>query len=163
MDDDDFSRPLQIMLVEDNHGDALLLHEAITARQQGHVLHHVRDGEAALRLLSGIGEYKTPLRPDLILLDLNLPLLDGRQLLATLKRSAAWCDIPVVIMSASSSQTDVLVSYKLHATGYVTKPTDLDEFSHVAQSIDALWHSIVSNRRGQPEPMPTWASWPWSH
>jgi len=164
MNDTDFTSPLHILLVEDNHGDALLMREAITTDQPRHVLHHVRDGEEALRFLSRTGEHRNAVRPDLILLDLNLPLLDGRQLLARLKRSSAWCDIAVVVLSASSSQTDVLASYKLHATGYVTKPADLDEFSNVARSIDDLWRSISSNRLGgQPEPMPSWASWPWGN
>lgn len=163
MNEPEHTQPLHILLVEDNHGDALLMQEAITGAQSvRHVLHHVRDGEEALRFLSCSGKYHDAPRPDLILLDLNLPLLDGRQVLARLKRSPEWCDIPVVVLSASSSQTDVLASYKLHATGYVTKPADLDEFSNVARSIDDLWRSISDNRLGRHAPMPSWASWPWA-
>ncbi|MEY4754511.1 MAG: hypothetical protein RJA44_2186 [Pseudomonadota bacterium] len=162
MERQDSAGPLQVLLIEDNRGDVLLLQEAIRATGSGHTLHHVADGEAALRFLSRSGEHECAIEPDLILLDLNLPLLDGRQLLAVIKRHPQWCHIPVVVLSGSDSQIDQLATYKMHATGYVTKPADLDEFHLIASSLDQLWRSILSGRSGRPLPMPQWAAWPWS-
>lgn len=153
---------LQILLVEDNPGDVMLVREAMQENKIGNQLHHVGDGEAALRFLARQEPYEDAPRPDLILLDLNLPLLDGRQLLAEIKRHAQWCRIPVVVLTGSVSQLDQLAAYKLHATGYVTKPADLDEFHQIAGSLDELWRSISASRSGHHEPLPQWASWPWT-
>lgn len=158
----DTAAPLQVLLVEDNRGDAMLMQEAVDACGTGHILHHVSDGEAALRFLGRQREFREAPVPDLVLLDLNLPLLDGRQLLAEIKRHPQWCRIPVVVLTGSGSQLDQLAAYKLHATGYVTKPADLDEFHQIAGSLDDLWRSISASRSGQHEPLPQWASWPWT-
>ncbi|MEY4754510.1 MAG: hypothetical protein RJA44_2185 [Pseudomonadota bacterium] len=137
------SRWLQILLVEDNPGDVMLVREAMQENKIGNQLHHVGDGEAALRFLARQAPYEQVPRPDLILLDLNLPLLDGRGVLAAVKGHPDWHDIPVVIMTSSQAEADVLASYRLRANCYVVKPIDLDQFMHVVRSIEQFWVSIV--------------------
>lgn len=137
------ARWLQILLVEDNPGDVMLVREAMQENKIGNQLHHVGDGEAALRFLARQPPYEQAPRPDLILLDLNLPLLDGRGVLAAVKGTPDWHDIPVVIMTSSQAEADVLASYRLRANCYVVKPIDLDQFMHVVRSIEQFWVSIV--------------------
>lgn len=134
---------LQILLVEDNPGDVMLVREAMQDNKIGNQLHHVGDGEAALRFLARQAPYQDAPRPDLILLDLNLPRLDGRGVLTAVKSHPEWSDIPVVIMTSSQAETDIVASYKLRANCYVVKPIDLDQFMHVVRSIENFWVSIV--------------------
>ena len=135
--------PVEILLVEDNPGDAELTAMAL---MEGKVCNHlsvVSDGVEALAFLRGESPYENPPRPDLILLDLNLPKKDGREVLKEIKESPSLRTIPVVILTTSSSDADVLQSYHLHANCYISKPVDLDGFIKVVQSIDNFWLSVV--------------------
>lgn len=143
MSDSDHAHLLQILLVEDNPGDVMLVREAMLDNKIGNELHHVSDGRAALRFLAREAPYEHAPRPDLVLLDLNLPLLDGREVLAAIKSSKEWCEIPVVVMTSSQAEADIVASYKLKANCYVTKPLDLDQFMHVVHSIENFWFTIV--------------------
>lgn len=141
----DFERPhlLQILLVEDNPGDVMLVREAMLDNKIGNELHHVADGRSALDFLARKAPYESAPRPDLVLLDLNLPLLDGREVLSAIKSKPEWCEIPVVVMTSSQAEADIVASYKLKANCYVTKPLDLDQFMHVVHSIENFWFTIV--------------------
>lgn len=117
-------RPIDVLLVEDDPGDELMTREAFEDNKIGNTLHVVRDGEEALDFLYRRGEYESAPRPDLILLDLNLPKYDGRQVLEQVKSDTDLTDIPVVVLTTSAAEEDILRSYKLHANAYVTKPAD---------------------------------------
>jgi chemotaxis family two-component system response regulator Rcp1 len=137
-------RPIEILLVEDNAGDVLLTREAL---REGHVRNNLsvaKDGAEALAMLRRAPEYGEAPRPDLVLLDLNLPKLDGRQVLAEMKGDPDLRRIPVVVLTTSKSEEDVLRSYDLHANSYITKPVDFDQFMTVVQSIKEFWLSIVT-------------------
>jgi CheY-like chemotaxis protein len=135
--------PVDILLVEDSEGDARLAMEALRTCKIRNILHHVTDGEDAITFLRQEGKYATVPRPDLILLDLNLPRMDGRQVLAEIKADDKLKSIPVVILTISSAEEDILRSYNLHANCYITKPLDLDQFMKVVQSIEEFWLTIV--------------------
>ena len=137
------SEPVQILLVEDSPGDIRLTREVLRDARIANHLHIVSDGEQAMAFLRREGEYADMQRPDLILLDLNLPRKDGREVLAELKEDPELHLIPVIVLTTSSAEQDVLRSYDLKAACYITKPIDLDEFIAVVRSIETFWLSIV--------------------
>ena len=136
-------RPVEILLVEDNQPDVELTMEALEENKVRNNLHVVSDGEAAMDFLYKRAPYTDVPRPDLILLDLNLPRKDGREVLAEVKSDDGLKTIPVVILTTSQAEEDILRSYQLQANCYVTKPVKLSEFIKVVQSIDNFWLSIV--------------------
>lgn len=136
-------KPIEILLVEDNPADVRLTEEALKEGKVRNNLHVARDGVDALEYLLRVGKYADAVRPDLILLDLNLPRKDGREVLAAIKADADLKLIPVVVLTTSSAEADILRSYKLHANCYITKPVDLDQFVKVVKSIDDFWLTVV--------------------
>ncbi|MGH7828109.1 MAG: response regulator [Candidatus Binatia bacterium] len=137
------SRPVEILLVEDNPGDVRLTIEAL---KEGKLLNHVsvaEDGVEALASLRQIGKYAGQARPDLILLDLNLPKKDGREVLAEIKEDAELRHIPVVVLTTSTAEHDVLKTYDLHANCYINKPVDLEQFIEVVKTVGDFWFSVV--------------------
>jgi two-component system, chemotaxis family, response regulator Rcp1 len=136
-------RPIRILLVEDNPGDARLTQEALREGKIKNVLHHARDGVEALAYLRREGAHNEARTPDLILLDLNLPKRDGREVLAEIKNDSSLRQIPVVVLTTSQADEDVLRSYQLHANAYVTKPVDFDRFVRVVKQIDEFFISVV--------------------
>jgi len=135
--------PVQILLVEDSPGDIRLTREVLRDAKIANELHIVGDGDAAMKFLRREGEHSDAPRPDLILLDLNLPRKDGREVLGELKEDAELHRIPVIVLTTSAAEQDILRSYDLQAACYITKPIDLDEFIAVVRSIEAFWLSIV--------------------
>ena len=133
----------EILLVEDSPGDVRLTREALKDAKMYINLHVASDGIVAMAFLNREGEYADVPRPDLILLDLNLPRKDGRQVLEEIKESPSLKSIPVVILTTSASDEDVMRSYQLHANCYISKPVDLEGFLKVITSIDNFWLSIV--------------------
>ena len=136
--------PVEILLVEDNPGDVRLTQEALKEGKVYNNLHWAKDGVEALEFLRRQGKHAKAPRPDIILLDLNLPKKDGREVLAVVKNDADLKHIPVVVLTTSEAEEDVLKSYSLHANCYVTKPVDLEKFIHVVQSIDRFWLTVVT-------------------
>ena len=139
----DLVKPIEILLVEDNPGDVRLTIEAL---KEAKVINHltvVKDGVEALAFLRRQGSYTTAPRPHLILLDLNLPRKDGREVLADIKTDDNLKRIPVVVLTTSQDEQDVLKSYNLHANCYITKPVGLDQFVRVVRSIEDFWLGIV--------------------
>jgi chemotaxis family two-component system response regulator Rcp1 len=136
-------RPIEILLVEDNPGDADLAREALEGSKFNNILNVVDDGEKAMAYLRRDGLYTEVSRPDLILLDLNIPKKDGRQVLAEIKEDDNLKRIPVVILTTSRAEEDVMKSYNLHCNCYITKPIDLNQFLSVVRSIEDFWLSIV--------------------
>ena len=136
--------PVEILLVEDNPGDYRLTQEALHEGKVYNNLHWAKDGVEALDFLNQRGKHAAAPRPDIILLDLNLPKKDGREVLSEIKADADLKAIPVVILTTSKAEEDVLRSYDLHANCYVTKPVDLDKFIVVVQSIDRFWLTIAT-------------------
>ncbi|MGW7275853.1 response regulator [Streptomyces sp. NPDC054864] len=141
--------PVDVLLVEDDPGDELMTREAFEDNKIRNNLHVVRDGEEALDFLYQRGEYTGVPRPDLILLDLNLPKYDGRQVLEKVKSDPDLQDIPVVVLTTSAAEEDILRSYKLHANAYVTKPVDLDQFIAAVRQIDDFFVQVVRLPRRQ--------------
>jgi two-component system, chemotaxis family, response regulator Rcp1 len=137
------SEPIEILLVEDNPGDARLAVEALKESKVHNNLHHVVDGVEAMLFLHREGEYAGVPAPDLILLDLNLPRKDGREVLAEIKEDPELRPVPVVILTTSSAERDLVKSYGLHANAYVVKPIDLERFIEIVQAIEDFWFSIV--------------------
>jgi two-component system, chemotaxis family, response regulator Rcp1 len=137
------SRPVEILLVEDNPGDVRLTREALKEGKVRNNLYVAPDGVEALRFLKREGEHADAVRPDLILLDLNLPRKDGREVLEEIKQDAVLRSIPVVILTSSQAEQDICRAYALHANCYVTKPVDLDQFITVVKSIETFWFTIV--------------------
>jgi chemotaxis family two-component system response regulator Rcp1 len=135
--------PIEILLVEDNPGDIRLTKEALKEAKVLNRLTVVRDGVEALKCLRRQGEYADASRPDLILLDLNLPKKDGREVLSEIKSDDTLKRIPVVILTTSQDEQDVLKSYGLHANCYITKPVELDQFITVVKAIEDFWLGIV--------------------
>jgi chemotaxis family two-component system response regulator Rcp1 len=133
----------EVLLVEDNPGDVRLTREALKDAKVHISLHVASDGIEAMAFLNHEGEYAEVPRPDMILLDLNLPRKDGRQVLQEIKATPALMTIPIVILTTSESEQDILRSYQLHANCYISKPVDLDGFLTVVKSIDNFWLSIV--------------------
>jgi CheY-like chemotaxis protein len=136
-------RPIEILLVEDNPGDIRLTVEALKEAKVLNTLTVVKDGVEAMACLRRQGPYAHAARPDLILLDLNLPKKDGREVLAEIKCDETLKPIPVVILTTSQDEQDVLKSYGLHANCYITKPVDLEQFIKVVKSIEDFWLGIV--------------------
>lgn len=132
-----------ILLVEDNPGDVRLTREALKESKISNNLHVVTDGVQAMDFLKRQGEHAGAIRPDLVLLDLNLPRMDGREVLAEIKADPELRRIPVVIMTSSEAEQDILTTYNLNANAYVTKPLDLEQFVRVVHSIEEFWLSIV--------------------
>ena len=146
---------IEILLVEDNPGDARLTIEALKEGKVLNNLNVVSDGVEALAYLRRQGTYAQAAKPDLILLDLNLPRVDGRQVLAEIKTDPSLMTIPVVVLTTSASEDDIARAYGSHANCYITKPVDLDQFLRVIQSIETFWLSLVklpatSGRCGHP-------------
>ena len=136
-------KPIEILLVEDNPGDVRLTQEAFKENKMLNHLSVVWDGEEALAFLRQEGEYAAATRPDLILLDLNLPKKDGREVLAEIKADEHLKRIPVVVLTTSSAEQDILKSYDLHANCYITKPVDLEQFIIIVRSIEDFWLTIA--------------------
>jgi CheY-like chemotaxis protein len=134
---------VQILLVEDNPGDVRLTREALKEAKFRNTLQVVGDGVEALAYLRQQGQYSGAIRPHLIMLDLNLPRMDGREVLAAIKKDADLRRIPVVVLSSSEAETDIARAYELHANAYVTKPVDIAHFLHVVKSIEEFWVEIV--------------------
>ena len=134
---------IEVLLVEDSPGDVRLTREAFKDAKVHINLHVASDGTEAMSFLMGEGKHANAPRPDLILLDLNLPRKDGREVLAEIKEDPALKTIPVVILTTSASEEDILRSYQLHANCYITKPVDLDGFLKVVKSIDSFWLTVV--------------------
>jgi two-component system, chemotaxis family, response regulator Rcp1 len=135
--------PIEVLLVEDSPGDVRLTREALKDAKVQINLHIAHDGTEAMAFLRNEGAYTDVPRPDLILLDLNLPKKDGREVLKEIKESPTLKSIPVVILTTSASDADILRSYLLHANCYITKPVDLKGFLTVVKSIDSFWLSVV--------------------
>ncbi|MET8859378.1 MULTISPECIES: response regulator [unclassified Streptomyces] len=135
--------PIDVLLVEDDPGDELMTREAFEDNKIGNTLHVVRDGEEALDFLYRRAAHADAPRPDLILLDLNLPKYDGRQVLEKIKSDPSLSHIPVVVLTTSAAEEDILRSYKLHANAYVTKPVDLDQFIAAVRQIDDFFVQVV--------------------
>ncbi len=132
-----------ILLVEDSQGDIRLIKESLNEGKLRHQLHVVMDGEEAMDFLRRKGKYSEALRPDLILLDLNLPRKDGREVLAEVKSDSELKNIPIVILTTSDAEQDILMTYEHHANCYITKPVNLEDFIHVIKSIEDFWLEIV--------------------
>ena len=136
-------RPVEILLVEDNPGDVRLTRETLKDSKLLNRMSVAVDGVEALAFLRREGRYAGEVRPDLILLDLNLPKKDGREVLAEIKADESLRRIPVVVLTTSSAEQDILKMYDLHANCYITKPVDLDQFSTVVRAIETFWFTIV--------------------
>lgn len=140
---DIMARPIQILLVEDNPGDVRLTREALVDAKVLNKLNVVIDGLQALKYLRAEDEYKNATRPDLILLDLNLPKMDGRELLEIVKHDPILKTIPVIILTTSDDYSDINNSYGLGANCYITKPVDFEQFMKVMQSLEEFWFLYV--------------------
>jgi len=143
MTSQDLLKPIEILLVEDNLADVRLTQEALKEEKLHTCLSVVNDGVEALAFLRREGKYANAMRPDLILLDLNLPRKDGREVLKEIKNDPELKAIPVVVLTISEAEKDILASYNLHANCYITKPLDLNQFSTVVKSIQDFWLTIV--------------------
>jgi two-component system, chemotaxis family, response regulator Rcp1 len=137
-------RPIEILLVEDNPGDVRLTIEALRESKVHNNLHVAKDGVDALAFLRREQGYANAIRPDLILLDLNLPRKDGREVLAEIKADPLLKTIPVVVLTTSRAEQDVLRTYELQANCYISKPVDLDQFISVVRTIEDFWLTIVT-------------------
>lgn len=136
-------KPVEILLVEDSPSDAELTQEALSNGKVLNNLHHVEDGVEALAFLYRQGKYTTVPRPDLILLDLNLPKKDGYEVLEQIKKDLSLKRIPVIILTTSSADDDILKTYELHGNCYITKPMNLDQFIRVIKLIELFWLTVV--------------------
>jgi CheY-like chemotaxis protein len=136
-------RLLSVLLVDDDEGDLLMIREALDSGTREHEIHVAHDGEEALEFLRRKGRFVDARRPDLVLLDLNMPRMDGRQLLAVVKADEDLRRIPVVVLTTSRAPDDISSSYELHANAYVTKPMSLDELTEVVQGIDDFFGGVV--------------------
>ena len=143
MSNENFIQPIEILLVEDNPADVRLTTEALKEEKIYNNLHVVTDGVEAMAFLRREGKYAKAVRPDLILLDLNLPKKDGREVLEEIKSDDDLKTIPVVVLTVSQSEEDILKSYNLHANCYITKPVDLNQFIKVIRSVQEFWLTIV--------------------
>jgi two-component system response regulator len=142
-------QPIEILLVEDNPGDSRLAKEALKDSKLLNTLYIVEDGVEAMNFLHQTGKYSKMPRPDLIILDLNLPKKDGREVLAEIKTDDDLKRIPVVILTISKAEEDILKTYNLHANCFITKPIDLDQFMKVVKSIEDFWLTIVKLPNGR--------------
>jgi two-component system, chemotaxis family, response regulator Rcp1 len=137
-------RPIEILMVEDNPGDVRLTREALKGGKVWNEIHVVTDGVAALDFLRQKPPYATAPRPDLVLLDLNLPKKDGREVLSSMKADPLLKAIPVVILTTSQAEEDVIRAYNLNCNCYVTKPVDFEQFTRIVQAIEQFWLTIVT-------------------
>lgn len=137
------NRPVEILLVEDNEGDIRLTQEAFRDSQVGNHLNVVRDGVEAIAFLKREEKYANAVRPDIILLDLNLPKRNGIEVLAEIKQDDQLKRIPVIVLTSSQAESDILTAYDLHANCFISKPIDLDRFLRMVQSIEDFWLTIV--------------------
>ena len=137
------ARPFELLLVEDNLGDVRLMMEALSETKWSRNLNVVEDGEQAMRYLRRQAPYDNATRPDLILLDLNLPGKDGRQVLAEVKGERTLCTIPVIVLTTSRMQEDINQAYSLHANGYIAKPTDFASYSAMVEAIGQFWMGLA--------------------
>jgi CheY-like chemotaxis protein len=137
------AKPIEILLVEDNEGDVGLIEEVLEETRIKNTLHVATDGEEAIQFLHGEGKFLDSPRPDLVLLDLNLPKKDGREVLKEVKEDDNLKNIPIIVLTTSGSEKDILRAYELHTNAYVTKPLDFDQFISVIESIANFWLEIV--------------------
>jgi CheY-like chemotaxis protein len=137
------TKPVEILLVEDNEGDVGLVEEVFEEAKIRNILHVAEDGEEAMLFLNKQSHYKDVPTPDIILLDLNLPKKDGREVLEEIKTDEKLKRIPVVVLTTSKAEEDILKSYDLHANSYITKPVDFDQFIRVVRSIEDFWLEVV--------------------
>ena len=137
-------KAIEILLVEDNPGDARLTREALAMSKLRNTLHLARDGEEALEFLRREGRFAGAPAPDLILLDLNLPRRSGREVLEEVKKDVALMHIPVVVLTSSQAEEDVMRSYQLHANCFITKPVDFEQLNRVVQGIEQFWFTLVT-------------------
>lgn len=137
-------KPIEVLLVEDDPGDVLITQEALAESKVMNTLHVVNNGEDALRFLRREPPYEDMPRPGLILLDLNLPRVDGREVLAEVKADPALRRIPVVVLTTSQAEEDIVRSYDLHANAFVSKPVDFDQFLEVVRQVDNFYISVVT-------------------
>jgi chemotaxis family two-component system response regulator Rcp1 len=137
------SDEIHILLVEDNPGDVRLTVEALRDAKVANELHVVGDGEEAIKFLRQEGRYVDAPRPDIVLLDLNLPRLDGRDVLAAIKTDPELAKIPIIVLTSSSAERDIQQAYELHANCYVSKPVDFTEFIQAVRSLEGFWLKIV--------------------
>ena len=143
-------RSVEILLVEDNHIDVKFTREALKEGKVRNHLHVARDGEEALDFLYRRGNFKNAIRPDIILLDLNLPRIDGREVLAMIKSEPSLKRIPVVILTTSKAEEDIVRSYDLNVNCYITKPVDMTQFIEVIKAIDHFWFTVVTLPAEEP-------------
>lgn len=144
-------KKLEILLIEDNRGDVRLIKDGL---KNSRIINHISvvgDGEEAMAFLARKGRYTGAVRPDIILLDLNLPRKDGREVLAEIKQDESLRTIPVVVLTSSRAENDILMTYQLHANCFLTKPLDLSEFTSMIQSFEQFWLSrVVLPSSGRP-------------
>jgi chemotaxis family two-component system response regulator Rcp1 len=138
-----YVKPIEILLVEDNPGDAELVLDFLEQSKVKNTINWVKDGDQAMGFLHNLGEYAGKPMPDLILLDLNLPGKDGREVLAEVKADQRLKHIPVVVLTSSKAEADIAGSYNLNANAFITKPVNLEQFVRVVRSIDDFWLSVV--------------------
>jgi CheY-like chemotaxis protein len=136
-------RPIEILLVEDNVMDAEMTMDAMRDGRVRNRIHWVEDGEEAIAFLQRQGRHSAAPRPDLVLLDLHLPRMNGHEVLAAIKEHPQWKRIPVILMTSSADEEDILTAYNRHANCYVTKPVDMDKFIEAVRSIEDFWLSLV--------------------
>jgi len=148
------AEPIDVLLVEDNPGDVRLTEEAFSEAKINNDLHVVHDGASALDFVYRRGEYESAPTPDLVLLDLNLPKIDGTAVLEEIKTDDVLKRIPVIVLTSSSAEEDVIRSYERHSNAYLTKPVDPDEFVDLVQSFEEFWFSLVK-LPPEPEAEPT--------
>lgn len=143
IDIEDMPKAVNILLIEDNPGDIRLVVESMKESKKPNNLSMVKDGVEAMTYLHREGVYANAVRPDIILLDLNLPMKNGKEVLAEIKKDPDLKRIPVIVFTASSAERDVINSYDLHANCYITKPVSLDKFTEVVRSIEKFWLTVV--------------------
>lgn len=146
-------RPAQVLLVEDNYGDVLLTQRAFQQARISNELNVVKNGEDAIAFLKKEGRYENAPMPDIILLDLNLPKIHGHDVLHFIKQNEDIKHIPVIILSSSKAEQDVVKGYSLHANGYVVKPVNLEKFKEVVLSLEKFWFTLVVMPDFAPEDM----------
>lgn len=137
-------RPIEVLLVEDSPADIRLTQEALKENKLKINLNVAHDGVEAMEYLRKENQYSNKPRPDLILLDLNMPRMDGREVLKAVKEEPNLCSIPIVILTISSAEEDILLTYKHHANCYIRKPLDLNQFMEIVKKIETFWFSIVT-------------------